>query len=130
MAAELTGGFTAALPWAFVLGLFGLFFKARLSGDPALWKRVESLEAEIKAQRKEFDDKLDRERKECERRIVDLEGTIRQLQQRQKSATRFADKPLCGSLDIAFPPDAEEAEKDLLRKLDRIPSPKRPRRRK
>lgn len=114
---------TSVFPWIAILGFFGLLLKVRVSGDPALWRRIEALEKKIDDQQ----DEMMREREECAARISKLEGMIRQLQQRERSIGHLdEDRPLGGSLRRAFPPDrAAEKDGDLIRKLNRKPGRKR-----
>lgn len=105
-----------ALPWVAVLGFFGMILRLRVSGDPALWRRVEALEK-----------KLEDERISCDERIAQLEGYIRQLQQQQASFGHISDKPLKGPLHTAFRPDCSDKDGDLIAKLNRQPSRERKR---
>lgn len=101
------------LPWVALLGFFGLLLKVRVSGDPALWRRIETLEKKIDDQQEE----MMREREECSARISRLEGMIRQLQQRERSLGNIDDdRPLAGVLHRSFPVDQDV---DLLRKISR-----------
>jgi hypothetical protein len=113
------------VPWAALLGFLGLVLKLRVSGDPALWKRIEALEAKIDQQRKDFEKVMREEREDCARRLLEMEGRIRQLQQRQTSAGNVADKPLAGPLRQAFPPIDSDQDADLMERLDRVPSPRK-----
>jgi septal ring factor EnvC (AmiA/AmiB activator) len=107
------------LPWVALLGFFGLLLRVRVSGDPALWRRIEALEKKIDAQQEE----MMREREECSARISDLEGKIRQLQQRERSLGNIDDdRPLAGVLRHAYP---VEKDADLIRKLNRRKSVKK-----
>jgi hypothetical protein len=117
----------AIIPWAALLGFLGLVLKLRVSGDPALWKRIEALEEKIEQQRKDFEKAMRDEREDCARRLLEMEGRIRQLQQRQTSSANVADKPLSGPLRTAFPPVDSDQDADLMEQLDRVPSRKRKR---
>jgi hypothetical protein len=83
-----------------------------------LYAHIERLDREIGALRKQLSD----ERTACDRQIKDMEGQIRQLQQRQTSAGRMARNQAEGPLHTAFPvtlgPDQDD---DLLGKLDGVP---------
>lgn len=116
----------ALVPWAVIIAFCGLIVKVRLSGDPALWKRVEALEAKLDQQAKDFERKLDDEKAECAKKIAALEGRIRQLQQRQSSLGNVAeDKPLGPQLRTAFPVRTEDKDADVLAKLSRVPGRRR-----
>lgn len=112
----------AAGPFGLVLLILYLMFKARLSGDPALWKRIETLEQRLDEQREHFEKKLEEERKECAAQLAKLEAEVRQLQQIDSSRGHLADTPDGGALRRAFPPPRPRAGKrdqdqDLLNKL-------------
>lgn len=122
----------AAVPWVACIvalfGFFGLLLKVRVSGDPALWTRIESLELRLDRKddaifllRKELDDKLVEERAECDRRLDELEGEIRLLLQRE-ATFGAVDTPLSAPLRKAFPvkrrPRGQpDQDADLLRKI-------------
>lgn len=118
---EVASSVGAAVPWALIFALITMLFRARLSGDPALWKRVEALEQKLEEQRRDFDAKMEAERMACAKHISDLEGQIRDLQQRQSSFGAMSNKPLCGALDVAYPAPAENGENDdLLAQLGNV----------
>lgn len=115
----------AAVPWVACIvalfGFFGLLLKVRVSGDPALWARIDRLEARLDDKDREFDARLAEERAECDRRLDELEGEIRLLQQREM-AFAGTDMPLASPLRTAFPvkrrPRGQpDQDADLLRKL-------------
>lgn len=126
----MISGLVAAIPWVAILGFFGMILKVRVSGDPALWKRVEALEAKLEQQTRDFATRLqaelEEERAECARKLGELEGQIRQLQQQQVSFGNMAQgDPMCGTLRTAFAVPIGNKDADLLKKLNRIPGNKK-----
>lgn len=116
----------AVIPWTALLGFFGLLLRVRVSGDPALWKRIEALELKLEQQSREFDKKLQDERADCAKKLAEMEGRIRQLQQQQTSFGNVSDdRPLASPLRKAFPAQEGNQDNDLIRKLDREPGRKR-----
>lgn len=114
------------IPWMAILGFFGLIMKLRVSGDPALWKRIEDLEKRMDSQAKEFQQKLDDERADCARKLAAMEGRIRELQQQQASLGHLNEAPLAGPLHHAFPLDrGPDKDADLVARLTSQPGRRR-----
>lgn len=108
------------IPWAALLGFFGLLLKIRVSGDPALWARIEALEKKLDAKEKEFDAKMAAERKECAEKLARMEAQIRELQQRETSFGNLNDTPISKPLRTAYPvrrSRKQDPDADLLRKI-------------
>lgn len=118
---EIASALAGAIPWAAVVALFGVLLKVRVSGDPALWKRIEALEAKLEEQ----DRKILAERRDCDRRIGELEGIIRSLQQHEQSMGNLADNAAAAPLHSVYHPDRTEKDSDVLRQLDRVPGTRR-----
>lgn len=110
------------LPWIAVLGFFGVLLRVRVTGDPALWKRIEALETRLDEQGKNFERLMKQERDECTRKLSEMEGRIRQLQQQQNSFGNIGEgRPLQAQLHEAFKPDHSDKDKDLVGKLNKVP---------
>lgn len=116
---------TDVLPWMAILAFFGLLLKVRVTGDPALWNRIEALEHRLDEQGKNFERLMKEERDECTRKLSEMEARIRHLQQQQNSMGNLGDPPLRMQLSSAFKPDNSPKDADLVAKLNCVPSKRR-----
>lgn len=115
------------IPWLAIAGFFGLMLRVRVSGDPALWKRVEALEAKLEANAKEFEKKLADERRDCAKKLADMEGQLRDLEQQLVSSGRLSINAVAGPLHSVFRPDYGDKDSDVIAKLEKLPGTGRPR---
>lgn len=115
----------ALMPWIAVLGFFGILLKVRVSGDPALWNRIEALERRLDEQGRNFERLMKEERDECTRKLSEMEGRIRELQQQQNSMGNLSEHPIKMQLRSAFKPDHSPKDEDLVAKLNGVPSKRR-----